>query len=106
MKAVAILTISTVAFAAGAIAAPWPSWRGPSNDNSSPENKFPLEWSATKNRRWRIELPEAGNASPIVWGHRVFLTQAVEDGKQRTLMCFDRGTGKLLWQHGVTYEEE
>ena len=34
-------------------------------------------------------------------GKRVFLTQAVEN--RRTVMCFDRADGKLLWQSGVTY---
>ena len=55
--------------------------------------------------RWRTPLPEAGNSSPIVWGERIFLTQAVQAEKRRTVMCFDRATGKLLWKSGVTYME-
>ena len=27
--------------------------------------------------RWRVDLPDRGNSSPIVWGDRVFVTQAV-----------------------------
>jgi outer membrane protein assembly factor BamB len=86
-------------------AAPWPSWRGPNQNNSAPETNFPVRWSKTENVKWRTELPEAGNASPIVWGNTVFVTQAVQDGKQRTLMAFDRQTGKLRWQQGVAYDE-
>jgi outer membrane protein assembly factor BamB len=33
----------------------------------------------------------------------VFITQAIEEKNRRTLMCFDRTNGKLLWQEGVTY---
>jgi outer membrane protein assembly factor BamB len=55
--------------------------------------------------RWRVALPDRGNASPIVWGDRVFVAQAIERDHRRTLMCFDRTAGKLLWQSGVTYTE-
>jgi hypothetical protein len=40
-----------------------------------------------------------------VWGNRVFVTHAVQGENRRTLMCFDRGTGKVLWQSGVAYAE-
>lgn len=84
-------------------AANWPSWRGPNQDNTSPESKFPTTWSRSTNVKWRTPLPDAGNSSPIVWGDTVFVTQAVRDGRERTLMAFDRATGKTRWQQGVTY---
>ena len=40
----------------------------------------------------------------IVWGNQVFVTQAI--GDQRTVLAFDRMTGKLLWQQGVTHAEK
>lgn len=87
-------------------AANWPSWRGPTQDNVSPETKFPTRWSKAENVniRWRTPLPEPGNSSPIVWDNTVFVTQAVEDGRRRTLMAFDRASGKLRWQQGVEFE--
>jgi outer membrane protein assembly factor BamB len=83
----------------------WPAWRGPEGTGNCSEQSLPLKWSTTENVRWRIPLPSAGNSSPIVWGDRVFVTQAVQEEKRRTLMCFDRATGKLRWQSGVTYTE-
>jgi outer membrane protein assembly factor BamB len=71
----------------------------------SPEKWVPERWSKAENVRWRVELPGPGNSSPIVWGNHVFLSQAVQNQNRRTLMCFDRTTGKLLWQSGVTYAE-
>jgi outer membrane protein assembly factor BamB len=84
----------------------WPAWRGPDGTGVSNEKDLPLKWSAGENMRWRVELPGAGNASPIVWGNRVFVPQAVKSENRRTLMCFDRADGKLLWQSGVTYTEK
>lgn len=82
----------------------WPSWRGPNQDNTTPETRFPTAWSREKNIKWRTPLPEPGNSSPVVWGDTVFVTQAVGDGKERTLMAFDRATGKLRWQRGEKFE--
>jgi outer membrane protein assembly factor BamB len=65
------------------------------------ETNLPLTWSATENVKWKIDLPERGNSTPIIWGDRIFLTQAV--GQRRTVMCLDRKDGKLLWQQGPTW---
>src|ERR1700722_256561 len=85
-------------------AANWPAWRGPQGNGICEEKNLPTHWSATENVKWRVALPEPGNSTPVVWGDRIFLTQAV--GDRRTLMCFQRADGKLLWQAGVTTAEK
>lgn len=87
-------------------AANWPSWRGPQGDGTSPERNVPLTWSATENVRWKIELPEPGDSSPVVWEDKVFITQAREATGGRTVMCFNRRDGKLLWQQGTTWTQK
>ncbi len=81
----------------------WPNWRGPHLNGSTTEENVPLSWDRTNNVAWRVELPEAGNSSPIIWSNRVFVTQAME--KRRTLWCIDRDNGKVLWQAGPTYDQ-
>src|ERR1051325_6295412 len=88
---------------ASAVADNWPAWRGPNGDGTTTETKLPLTWNATENVRWKIPLPEPGNSTPIVWGDRVFLTQA--EGERRALWCFNRADGKILWQAGPTWKE-
>lgn len=104
MNFLALLCAGALAGTAVGTAANWPSWRGPNQDGTTPETQFPLTWNRDQNIKWRVALPEAGNSSPIVWGDTVFITQAVEDGKERTLMAFDRASGKLRWQKGVSHE--
>ncbi len=82
----------------------WPAWRGADGSGISPEKNLPVKWSASENVRWKVDLPEPGNSTPIVVAGKVFLTQAVDD--ERTLMCFDRRDGRLLWQKGVTTSAE
>jgi len=84
----------------------WPGWRGPEGSGVTPEKKLPLQWSATENVRWKIELPERGNSTPTAWGNRIFVTQPIEKENRRTLMCLDRRGGKLLWQKGTTWKEK
>lgn len=85
-------------------AANWPGWRGPNSNGASDDPQAPAHWSRTNNVLWRLELPERGNSSPIIWGDRVFVTQA--KGKKRALLCVDRDTGKILWEAGPVYEAE
>ena len=84
----------------------WPGWRGPTGNGISPEKGLPVKWSATENVRWKIELPGRGNSSAIVWENRVFLTQSLEAENRRTVVCYDRKTGKKLWQAGPVYTEK
>lgn len=76
----------------------WPAWRGRDNNGISVE-AGPLTWSQTSNIRWKVALPGPGNSTPIIWGDRVFVTQAHDGGKRRSLIAFQRADGKELWRH-------
>ncbi len=88
------------------VAENWPNWRGPENLGISSESNLPLVWSPDENIAWKVKLPQRGNSTPIVWGDRLFVTQAVEAENRRTLMCFDRSDGTMLWQTGTVYTAE
>jgi outer membrane protein assembly factor BamB len=83
----------------------WPAWRGPQGNGVARDDQLPLEWGETRNVRWRVPLPDRGNSTPAIWGDRVFVTQAIEKDNRRTVMCFARGDGRLLWQTGVDADE-
>ncbi|MGB7344933.1 MAG: PQQ-binding-like beta-propeller repeat protein [Pirellulaceae bacterium] len=83
----------------------WPQWRGPSGDGVAISGDPVTSWGADKNVKWRVDLPEAGNSTPIVWGERIFVTQPLSDSKERSLLCLERSTGKEVWRRGVRYEE-
>lgn len=80
----------------------WPQFRGPSGDGLSAGAQPPIEWSETKNLRWKVEIPGSGSATPIVWGKKVFVLTAVETGKGKTLafdvLCLDLDDGTTLWR--------
>lgn len=89
----------------------WPQWRGPASTGVAPAAKPPLEWSESKNVRWKVEIPGRGSASPIVWGDRVFLLTATPVGAELgashvvprgnirfAVIAIDRRTGKTIWE--------
>ena len=103
----------------------WAQWRGPEATGVAPHGDPPVEWSESKNVRWKTEIPGSGHASPVVWGDKVFVLTAVETeegtepadaakedlpewrrnmGKQSTkvnkfiIYAIGRQDGKILWE--------
>ena len=87
-------------------AADWPAWRGPTGQGFCEEEDVLLHWSDTENVKWKVPLEHQGNSTPVVWGEKIFLTQADKEGHTRSLLCFHRQAGKLLWQKDVAYPEK
>lgn len=79
----------------------WPSWRGPSGQGVVEGKGYQDTWSDTENILWRVAVPGRGHSSPIVWGDRIFLTTAAPDGSSRSILCYRRADGKLLWERVV-----
>ena len=79
----------------------WPFWRGPSGQGLVEGKGYPDTWSDAENILWRIPVPGRGHSSPIVWADRIFLTTAAADGSSRSVLCYRRGDGKLLWERAV-----
>lgn len=79
----------------------WSRWRGPSGQGLVEGKGYPDTWSETDNVLWRVPVPGRGHSSPIVWGDRIFLTTAATDGASRSVLCYRRSDGTLLWERAV-----
>ncbi|MCF6313322.1 MAG: PQQ-binding-like beta-propeller repeat protein [Verrucomicrobiales bacterium] len=85
----------------------WPTWRGDlAGSGHSQENQLPTTWGQQKNVSWRIDLPDRGNSTPVIWKDRIFVSQAIEEENFRGLLCFDKKDGSLLWKKGTTYSQK
>lgn len=105
----------------------WHQWRGPDATGVSKTAKPPLEWSESKNIKWKVPVEGNGIATPIIWGNKVFLLTAINTGKvdpslpkpedqpkrvfgithpntayQFVVLCLDRDSGKELWRRIAT----
>src|SRR5262245_18014236 len=90
--------IALLLFAWAAPAQEWTRFRGPYGSGISTDTGFPTEFKENKNLVWRTPV-RPGKSSPVLTRRHVFLT-ALENGKLYT-QCFDRATGKLLWERSV-----
>ena len=125
----AILFLCAFAGLASAQTAPlnWPHWRGPDASGVARTAKPPVEWSETKNLRWKAAIDGHGDSTPIVWGDQVFLLTAINTGEidpslpkpedqpkrvfgitnpntkfRFVVLCLDRNTGRELWRRIAT----
>ena len=94
----------------------WPQWRGPYATGVSRTADPPIDWSETKNIRWKVEIPGRGSGTPIIWGDKVFVVSAVPVGidaaaahaarggvqprvpHKFVVMALDRKSGKVAWE--------
>lgn len=111
----------TAAFTEVAAAGHWPSFRGPYACGVAEGQNLPEQWDAAKglNVRWLRKLPGLAHSSPIVWGHRLFVTTAISSLPEATfrpglygdgdaspdrsphrwqVLCLDKRTGQILWE--------
>jgi outer membrane protein assembly factor BamB len=79
----------------------WPQWRGPLFNGSSDEKNLPSEWTK-ESAAWKVEMPGPSAATPIIWGDLVFAPTPDMTARSLHAMCFDRKTGKQLWNKEVS----
>jgi outer membrane protein assembly factor BamB len=123
MLAVAFVSASTFLIHAQSRTPSWPHWRGPAHTGTTTGN-VPLTWSDSSNVQWKVEIPGRAFSTPVAWGDRLFVTNAIPTGKKAEappdgggragggagvgeehrleVMAIDRATGKTVWQRTAT----
>lgn len=111
-----VITAATIGAEPSNYAANWPNWRGPGHRGVA-ATAAPLHWSKTQNVKWKAAIPGKGHSTPVIWGEKLFLTTAVPVESPNdpavltgarivphkfTVICFDRNTGKVLWERVAT----
>ena len=99
----------------------WSHWRGPDGNGVAPNATPPVEWSDSKNVKWKVEIEGSGSGSPIIWEDKVYVVTGAPTGKTTgqaqapsrrrgrgrapalqelsfKLICFNRADGKRLWE--------
>lgn len=86
--------------------AQWPQFRGPEGNGVAEASNLPVEFSETKNLKWRTALLGPGSSSPIVVGDKVFVTcftgygvdsDATPTDLVRHLVCISLADGAIQW---------
>jgi outer membrane protein assembly factor BamB len=107
-------SVISIALGAGEGDKYWPQWRGPEGTGVSKVAKPPLQWSESKNIRWKKVIPGRGSSTPVIWGNLLFLSTAVPVGvgeaeahaargktpgpHKYVVMALDRKDGRVVWE--------
>ena len=101
----------------------WPQFRGPTGSGVSTNPGLPGTWSGADRVAWKTPIPGRGWSSPIVWGQRIFITTAIQEGGEIEpvkkglylggdrpapgethrwiVYCLDLASGKIVWEKEV-----
>lgn len=81
IRAAVVTGLLTVPGGLALAEANWPQWRGPQATGAVAEASPPTTWGEGKNVKWKVPLPGAGSATPIIWGDKIFINTAVGTGQ-------------------------
>lgn len=58
----------------------------------------PMDWDGPsgKNIKWKVNLSKPGFNSPVIWGDQIYVSGG--DAEARVVACYNRHTGRLLWE--------
>lgn len=99
----------------------WPSFRGDHAAGVAEGQNLPETWDGEKGIaiKWKVRVPGLSHSSPVIWGHRLFVTTAVSSRDNATfkpglygdgdasddrsvhqwkVYCLEKKTGKVLWE--------
>jgi outer membrane protein assembly factor BamB len=93
---IGLTALAITLFASLASADNWPRFRGADGSGIAPEQGIPTTWK-TSDFAWVVDLPGVGHGAPVIWGQRLFVNTATEDGRVRSLVCLNAETGQHLW---------
>ena len=82
----------------------WKSFRGPTGMGVT-EQKIPTSWGPSS-ILWKKSIPGEGQSSVVESNDRIFITASKNSGNQRSLLCFSKENGNLIWQKTIHYEGE
>ena len=82
----------------------WRAFRGPTGMGVT-EQKIPASWNEDS-ITWKRSIPGEGQSSVVEAGNKIFLTASENSGNKRSLLCFSKDKGKLLWQKSISYKGE
>ena len=77
----------------------WTSWRGNNHTGATEFGNPPIEFSETKNLKWKTEIPGKGHATPIVWQDQIILLSSVATEEKASRITIKRKM--KLWEEDL-----
>lgn len=94
----------------------WMQWRGPLGNGVAIKANPPVDFSETKNLKWKTDIPGRGNATPIVFEDKIIILTAVPTDSSVdpqvspnvdhnfNVILVNRNDGSIIWEKTVATE--
>jgi len=82
------------------VALQWPQFRGPEGNGVAAGGGLPLEWSESRNVRWKTAIHGRAWSSPVILGSQVWVSTATPDGRRLSAVALDKRSGRIV--HDLT----
>ena len=124
MKQTSSMLLITLFCVSSGVAAHWPQFRGPHSNQLCDDLPLPQAWGQDHHIQWKVPIPGRALSSPVVWGDKIFLTNAVDEVLEASgssdrmaksgsrikpanvhrweVYCLDKVSGKILWTSVAT----
>jgi len=91
----------------------WMQWRGPLGNGVAVKANPPVNFSETKNLKWKTAIPGRGNATPIVYEDKIVILTAVPTDSSAdpqvspsvdhdfNVILLNRNDGSVIWEKTV-----
>ena len=73
----------------------WTDYRGPNKNGHSTSKNIPLTFNDSTNVAWKTEIPGRGWSSPVVLDNKIWITTALNEGKELNLLAINSTSGKI-----------
>ncbi|HYF00099.1 MAG TPA: PQQ-binding-like beta-propeller repeat protein [Planctomycetota bacterium] len=91
-----VLALCASSAASPAMAQEWTRFRGPNGSGVSESKNVPVKWGESE-ILWKVAIPGPSHSQPVIWGERLFLCGAKDDGRERSIHCLRKDDGRELW---------
>ncbi|WP_320112715.1 PQQ-binding-like beta-propeller repeat protein [Draconibacterium orientale] len=91
----------------------WMQWRGPLGNGVAVKANPPVDFSETKNLKWKTAIPGRGNATPIVYEDKIIILTAVPTDSSVdpqvspnvehnfNVILVNRNDGSIIWEKTI-----
>lgn len=81
----------------------WTNYRGPNDQGHTEATGLPVKWSESENVTWKTAIDGKAWSTPVIWGDRIWVTNAPESGSNLFAICLDKKTGEIIHNKKLIY---
>jgi len=106
MRRIILLALGVLTMATARAGRDWPQFRGPLGNGHSDAVGIPVKFDDSAHVKWKTRVEGQGWSSPVIYKDQIWMQNSLDDGRSLRALCYDKNTGKKLYDIEVFYVPE